>query len=210
MQFSSIKSKSSIVVVATCTFLCYWTAFCYDGGVFMKEIKLTQGKVALVDDADYEWLNQWKWHANISRNTFYAKRAVWISGEKKYIHIKMHRLILGLTDPLVLADHKDGNGLNNQRENLRSCTEHENRKNRSSYIGSKSKYKGVSLSPPSPNWRATITINGRMKHLGYFAKEEDAALAYNEAAANHHGEFARLNILPRPYRLHRQPVTFRV
>ena len=61
MQFSFIKSKSSIVVVATCTFLCYWTAFGYDGGVFMKEIQLTQGYVTQVDDADYEGLNQWKW-----------------------------------------------------------------------------------------------------------------------------------------------------
>ena len=191
MQFSSIKSKSSIVVVAICTFLCHWTAFCYDGGIFMKEIQLTQGYVTQVDDADYEWLNQWKWSLNKSRNTVYAVRWSGVKGR----HEKMHRLILGLTDPIIKVDHIDGNGLNNQRHNIRACTEHENRKNRSSYVGSKSKYKGVSLNHPNPNWRATITIDGRMRHLGYFPKEEDAALAYNEAAIKHHGEFARLNTI---------------
>ena len=103
----------------------------------MKAIQLTRGYKALVDDADYEWLNKWKWYAVKGTSTYYVMTYI------KNRSTRMHRLILGLTDPKILGDHKDHNGLNNQRHNIRICTISENQKNKISR-GS-SKYLGVCL-----------------------------------------------------------------
>ena len=160
----------------------------------MKEIKLTQGYVALVDDADYEWLNQWKWFAAEARNTFYANRNERVNGKQRTV--RMHRIVIGLTDPKHICDHGDGNGLNNQRSNLRSCSHRQNVLNsgcKSSALTSG--YKGVSLYAPNGKWLSRIMHNSKSVHLGYFNTEEDAAKAYNKAAVQYHGEFARLNII---------------
>lgn len=161
----------------------------------MKKIKLTRGKVALVDDADFDWLNQLKWYASeAKKNTFYAMRVNCYGGER--VSIFMHRLIVGLTDRKILVDHKDGNGLNNQRQNLRSATPTQNCYNRRFYKAKKSsKYKGVYLDRPGGSWYSKIQINRVRKYLGMFKSEIDAAIAYNEAATKYHGEFARLNIV---------------
>ncbi len=169
----------------------------------MKEIKLTQGKVALVDDEDFEYLNQWKWQAHKCVNTYYAVRNYRENGVS--ISIKMHREILELKDKRKFGDHKDGNGLNNQRYNLRVASRRENNINRRSSKSSTSKYLGVFIHTerratlPTRRYRAQInTINGR-KHLGYFdysiEGEKLAALKYNEFAKIYHGEFANLNIV---------------
>ena len=162
----------------------------------MKEIKLSKlGKnrnlnlVALVDDDDYEWLNKFNWCATGVNGKYYAtKRSK--RGEKRVL---MHRLILGLTDPKILSDHEDRNGLNNQRNNLRICTRSQNNANRTP-IGS-SKYLGVFYQPMSTNrpWYARIVKDKKKKYLGSFSTEREAALIYNKAAIELHGEFANLN-----------------
>lgn len=148
----------------------------------------------MVDDADFEWLSQWKWHLRYGGgNCYYAAR----SGNKKKgekTTVKMHRLILGLTDSKIEADHKDRNGLNNQRENLRIATRSQNLINRKSKTGSTSKYLGVNKK--WRKWEAKIKPGGqKIVYLGLFKTEIEAALAYNEAATRLHGEFANLNII---------------
>ena len=153
----------------------------------MKEIKLSQGQVALVDDHDFEWLNQWRWYAYRGVYSYYAIRDVYIN--KKYVHIRMHRLILGASGK-ILIDHKDRNGLNNQRDNLRLCNNSQNCVNKCKKKGSNT-YKGVSTY--HKKWRAYISFNKKWHHLGYFTSEIEAAKAYNEAAKIYHKEFANLN-----------------
>jgi hypothetical protein len=152
----------------------------------MKEIKLTKGQICIVDDADFEYLNQFKWHAIKRHSTYYAYRTRGIA---------MHRQILGLTNTFTYTDHIDGNGLNNQRNNLRVATPAQNSSNRRSYSGSTSKYLGVSWGPGSNSWVARIGKHGEYKHIGCFKTQEEAALAYNNAAKEVHGEFANLNII---------------
>lgn len=167
----------------------------------MKIIQLNHGKVALVDDADYNWLNQWKWHIKKAGNTYYAKRNVFVNGV--YKTIKMHRQILGLTNPKILGDHIDHDGLNNQRFNLRVATPGQNSMNTSSSKKSGSIYLGVSVKTDKRNkiirkyWYASIKVNKKHLCLGQFKLTLDneiiAAKAYDEAAKKYFGEFANLN-----------------
>lgn len=156
----------------------------------MRKIKLTHGFFALVDDEDYEFLNQWKWYVTLKRNTYYAERSL---HKGKTRHLKMHRLILGLDDPKIQVDHKDGNGLNNQRFNLRKATSGQNNFNQRSHKGSTSKYLGVSWCNTRSKWTARIQTNRVLKCIGRFDNEKDAARAYNEYAILLHKEFASLN-----------------
>jgi len=160
----------------------------------MKEIKLSQrgrnkGKfVALVDDGDYEYLNQWRWTAIKHRRSYRATRKIRIDGVNRTIY--MHRAIM--KPPLNLTiDHIDHNQLNNQKSNLRICTNQQNHMNSASY-GSKSGYKGVSYKENKYIF-AHIQINLKQIHLGYFKTEVEAAFAYDNAAIKYFGEFANLN-----------------
>ena len=157
----------------------------------MKTIHLSQGQVALVDDADYDILNKSAWHAYKSKNTYYAVRR--LRGNGKDTTQRMHRFLLD-PKPDEQVDHKNGNGLDNQRHNLRTCSCQQNTRNRRKYRGN-SKYKGVSCE--SKPWRAQITVNGGVILLGRFTTEIEAALAYNVAAKQHFGEFAVLNTISR-------------
>jgi hypothetical protein len=156
----------------------------------MKEIKLGRSElVTQVDDTDFKWLNQWKWYVRKSRGTFYVFR--WEDKEcTKMIH--MHRLILG-TPYYLEGEHKDRNGLNNQRFNLRNCTHQQNTCNRKSRGASK--YIGVSVRTrySKKEYIVQIQINGKRTHIGLFKTEEDAARAYDEVALKYYGEFANLN-----------------
>ena len=156
----------------------------------MKEIKLTQGQCVLVDDHNYEWLMQWKWHADKRRHTYYAVRnSEPVNGKRRLI--LMHREIMH-TPSGMETDHIDGNGLNCMEINLRNATFHQNRMNRRKNINGKSKYKGVSYNN-NGYIIANIKGDGKCIYLGMFKTEELAAKAYDIAAKKYHKEFARLN-----------------
>ena len=157
----------------------------------MKEIQLTQGKVALVDDEDYEWLNQWKWTYNQAGKTMRAVRHTH-NGHHYKGCVFMHRLILDAPAELDV-DHIDGNGLNNQRANIRICTRSQNFMNRMKQPGGTSMYKGVRWLKKSGKWEARIKTADEHMSLGRYEDEKDAARAYNEAALKHFGEYARIN-----------------
>lgn len=161
----------------------------------VKAIPLTKGKYTIVDAEDYHHLMQWEWQYRDG----YAKRGVRGLGA-----ISMHGVILTASNGL-LPDHKNGDGLDNRRENLRPATQQQNMWNRKAVTGSKSKYKGVDWYAASGSWRAYIKVNGKQKHLGCYQNEDDAARAYNKAAIEYHGEFARLNPIdgdPAPRLIH--------
>lgn len=154
----------------------------------MKNIKLTQGKFAIVDDDIFDYLNQWKWNAYESKGTYYARRTDCTN--KIYTNISMHRLIIEAKKGTIV-DHKDGNGLNNTKDNLRICTNRQNAINRRGW--GTSKYLGVSFEKESNKWRARINTGTKKINIGRFDIEENAAIAYNIFAEKHHGEFARFN-----------------
>ena len=156
-----------------------------------REIPLTQGKVALVDEADYEWLSQWKWCARYCprRKSFYVARADRSTG--KYVNVQIHRVIMNLPQgDKRQVDHINHDPLDNRRENLRVCTAAENCRNRRKRSDVTSGYKGVSFDKESGRWKATIRPNGILINLGRFVTPEDAHSAYCSAAAEHFGDFA--------------------
>jgi hypothetical protein len=161
----------------------------------MKKIELGNGHNTLIDDDDFYIINQYKWLLHKTRNTSYAKNLL-IDGKIQF----MHRQIMN--PPINMSiDHIDGNGLNNQKSNLRLCTHSQNMCNRKSW-GS-SIYLGVSkrnVKYKSKNgiiiytyFFAEICVNNKDLFLGSFKSEIEAALTYNKAAMKYHGEFARLN-----------------
>ena len=156
-----------------------------------KEIKLTQGKVAIVDDEDFEYLNQWKWCANNKNGKFYVVRNITASKNKQN-SIFMHRFIMKPNKGMVI-DHLDGNPLNNQKKNLRICTHSENMRNRNLYVNNTSGFKGVYWHKTTKKWMSYIRINKKSLYLGIYTCPIDAAKAYNDAALKYHGEFAHIN-----------------
>jgi hypothetical protein len=154
----------------------------------MKTINLTQGKVTLVDDWNYDWLNEWKWYAWKHRNTYYAVRNI-SRDDGMQAKEWMHRVIMQ-TPKEKLTDHQDRNGLNNQEYNLRPATNSQNQYNKKGW--GKSKYKGVCLRKDG-YIISKININHKRIHLGYFKTEELAARAYDIKAQEYFGEFANLN-----------------
>jgi len=162
----------------------------------MKLIPLTQGKFAKVDDADFERLAAHKWFAWLHKrdNVWYARRHAPTLPDGRRPTLGMHREILGLLSPQQQADHRDGDGLNNQRANLRESTNRQNCCNKGKQRGTwTSPFKGVSWRKDRAKWASNIRVEGRLKHLGYFSSEAAAAQVYDVAACHFHGEFARLN-----------------
>ena len=161
-------------------------------------IMLTQGKLMEVDDADFAFMSQFMWHAVRDQKmrrpeAQYLARA-WHSGKRKTEYAQ--RLLLGVTDPCTLVDHKDGDTLNNRRENLRVCSYSQNMQNQKGTWGILG-YKGVAChrKPRARKYQGRIQIDGRRISLGYYATPEEAARAYNAAALHYFGEFACLNII---------------
>ena len=150
--------------------------------LYMKLIKLTQNKIAKISDQDSGRVNEHKWHFN-KQGVAYRK-----NGKSIY----MHRFIMQ-PPKFMEVDHKNGDILDNTRENLRICTHADNLRNRRINKKTMSGFKGVKLN--GSKWQARITFNGKEIHLGQFETKEQAAESYNEAAKVYFGEFARLNEL---------------
>lgn len=157
-------------------------------------------KECLVDDEDFEFLNQWRWKLLVSYNSTYAVRNVskYLGGGRKnkkyeYKCILMHRLIMKANDDRIV-DHKDHNGLNNQKSNLRLCTKADNNRNVGKHADAKySKYKGVSFDKNRGKWISAVKFQRKTINLGRFDSEDAAAKAYNYKADELFGEFANLN-----------------
>ncbi len=151
----------------------------------MKLIPLSRGKKAIVDDEDFGWLSRWNWYFNGS----YAIR---VDGKKT---VYMHREILK-TPKGKETDHIDGNKINNRRKNLRVANRSQNSLNKAASKGKTSRYKGVCWDTEKGKWLAQIQVSGRprrrVKFLGRFQKEKDAASAYNKAAIELHGKFVNI------------------
>ena len=161
----------------------------------MQTIQLTQGFVALIDDADYKAVSQYKWRALVDkrRDKVYAVRKTHGSHSNRK-SLYLHRELLGLSDPTVKADHRNGDGLDNQRLNLRPCTTSQNNCNtKKRKDGASSKFKGGCWHKRDGKFQAEIKLNGKSKFLGMFADELEAALAYDAAAREFHGEFSLCN-----------------
>ena len=158
-----------------------------------KEIQLTQGKVAIVDDEDFDYLNQWKWSLRPTGNGIsYAIRGFKKHEKSKIKSISMHRQIMN-PDKGYVIDHIDGNTLNNQKINLRICTQSQNCGNQKIPINNTTGFKGVQFNKIQNRYYAQITVNKKNIYLGSFIDPIDAAKAYNEAAIKYKGEFANLN-----------------
>lgn len=157
----------------------------------MKEIQLTQGQVALVDDEDFERLDQYKWHVLFNNsNKFYALRTSSMVNGKRF-KILMHREIINAPKN-IQVDHRNGNGLDNRKENLRLCTNQQNQFNRiSPNKNNKLRTKGVSWHKGHKRFCARIKFNSKNIHLGYFTVLADANQAYREAEKRYFGEFTR-------------------
>lgn len=171
----------------------------------MKKIKLSKRGsknrglyVTLVDDDDYVWLNKYDWHITKNKNFCYVK--TYINGKGTL----MHRLIMNATNPKNFIDHEDGNGLNNQKANIRTATYSQNGANRKGW--GTSQYLGVSLEIKKRKnkngdtvkykyWRSKLRKDNKIVFNKQFKTEVQAALAYNNAALKYHGKFARLNII---------------
>lgn len=159
-----------------------------------KYIPLTKGKFALVDDADFDWLNQWKWSYLESSKKGGVGYAVRHASDNHNSLIFMHRLIFNAPSDMQV-DHWDRDGINNQRDNLRFATHAQNTQNQAKHCAVTSRFKGVSWHKSSQKWQAGIRKDGRTIYLGCYANEQDAAAAYNSAARTYFGEFAYMNEL---------------
>ena len=151
----------------------------------MSEIKLTQNKVALIDDGDFELLSRFTWHAQNIRGRWYAMRKT--SRRADYRSIGMHNEIMGALE----IDHRNGNGLDNRRENLRRATRSQNIANSKLHLDNTSGTKGVYWDKATQKWRAQIGFNYRVIQLGRFADKKEAIRARREAQQAMFGEFAR-------------------
>ena len=156
----------------------------------MKYIKFSQGKVALVDDEDFEWLNKWKWHFHNK----IAERTIWLKDKKTCKKVRMHNVIINPSLGKVV-DHINRNRLDNRKSNLRIATNQENQRNRGVSKSNISGYKGVHFKKRG-NWYGyyvQIKISYKPIHLGVYRTAKEAALVYNLAAKKYFGEFAVLN-----------------
>lgn len=158
----------------------------------MKKIKLKPTGFALVDEDDFGYLSKFRWYL--------SKVGYAIGGEKtkdRKSFEKMHRFIMGVTDPKIIIDHKDGIKLNNQRSNLRVATSQQNVHNSKKRSNTKNNYKGTFFVNKLGLWQSRCRMNGNDFYLGLFKSEIAAAYAYNKKAVEL-SEYSLINFLPHP------------
>lgn len=161
----------------------------------MKEIAINSKKYGpktiLFDDEDYDLVCKYTWYLACCKGCYYASTTC--MKNNKLTHIRMHRLIMNVDDPNILIDHKNHNGLDNQRENLRIANKTTNSANSFKRQNTSSKFKGVYWSKKRNKWIANIQFKDYRKNLGGFIHEIDAAKAYDKKAIELFGQFAKLN-----------------
>ena len=153
-----------------------------------REIPLTQGRITLVDDDDFERVSQFRWRAYRNRDTFYAIRSI-KKPDGRWTTQHLHTFITGY----IQTDHWNGDGLDNRRSNLRIATDNDNRRNSKLFQNNTSGYKGVSWDKGRRLWRVQVSVNGTTRYVGRYDDIIEAARAYDEAARKWYGEFARTN-----------------
>lgn len=142
---------------------------------------------AIIDIEDIDKVKNIKWHrSDLQRNTYYCT-----SNNRDYR--RLHRLILGITDPNIFIDHINHNGLDNRKENLRICTNQENIQNCLTPKNNKSGCKGVYWSKDRNKWTVQVSINHKTKYIGRYDSYEEAVKARKEAALEYYGQFANEN-----------------
>jgi len=152
-----------------------------------KEIPLTKGLVAIVDDDDFDLIKKYKWRALTGKGLQYA-----VTSTFPLKSMSMHRLIINAPDGKQV-DHIDGNGLNNRKSNLRLCTHSQNQRNSKLSSMNTSGYRGVYFDKYHRKWAAEISVNNKILKLGRFFSKVEAAKAYDKAAVEYGGEFAKTN-----------------
>jgi hypothetical protein len=151
-------------------------------------VTLTQGYVATIDRADVARVSRYNWYAFPRRHAVYAMAR--IPGNASDTRISLHRFIAARDDDLDI-DHKDGDGLNNRRRNLRPATRLQQAMNRSLRGGGSNAYRGARWVPKRNKWVAKITIEGKVRYIGHYDTEQEAARAYQYVARRVFGEFYR-------------------
>ena len=153
-------------------------------------LELSNGGHAFIDAEDEPILEGYRW-----RWRFEGDGNLYVIARTRHTYVRMHRVVLGVTDPSLQVDHANGNGLDNRKANLRICTAQENARNRRRRPrGASSRFKGVTFHRAARKWQAQIKVGGKSLYLGLFDSEEEAARAYDAAAEEHYGEFAALNL----------------
>jgi hypothetical protein len=165
-----------------------------DNKTHYRKVPLSQGKFAKVSEEDYERISKHKWYAYEGQNgVCYARRSFVVDGIQH--QEGMHRFLMGFKKGDPIVDHKDHDGLNNTRENMRAATRSQNGANRRSHKKSSSKYLGVFLSKKRNRFKAEIKKGVKTYFLGWFKDEKEAATAYNTKSKEIFGEFANLNTI---------------
>lgn len=154
----------------------------------MREIPLTKGHVALVDDENYDSIIIFTWRSIPEKHTNYA-----IKGWSPETHMQMANAVMGQPPKGYTWDHKDRNGLNNQKNNLRLATPQQNAANRTNTKKSLSSFRGVARYHLHHKWAARVKVDNKLIFLGFFDNKEEAARCYDKAAIKYFGEFANLN-----------------
>jgi hypothetical protein len=159
----------------------------------VRQVPLSQGLFAIVDDADAPRVSAYLWHArwNETAQTHYAQTNV-KKDDGSSTTLQMHRFLMNAPDG-VQVDHRNHDGLNNTRENLRLSTRGQNQHNRKVRKSTRSGFKGVSFHKGQGKWCAYINFEKKRVNLGYFTDAKDAARAYNAKARELFGEFASVN-----------------
>ncbi len=152
----------------------------------MIKVPINKNYELLLDDEDINYTIFYTW----SFNGRYVNRHITLGSIRTTQSI--HRFLTGCDDPTMVVDHIDGNPLNNQKSNLRVCTQTENIRNRKLNSNNTSGFKGVSWIKRQKKWKATITLNKKQIHLGYFFYPEEAYAAYKEASTKYHKEYGRV------------------